>query len=287
MMSKLFKLKDWLTVPETAKHLSIVFGEDVKESDVLRLALDRYFTLSLYLPISTAAKPTNACFVADMPNFDPAIAKHLIVSVNSEDVYLSIRHDVIEHIEGVFDLLLIRGERLAVEAECLGTESRMRFKLPVGNQILVEQNGQLFCLQQHFRQNNIEYEAGDSEFEIQGKIAVNNYCNASRIPDYGTLIVRTDALREFEAKMEAEKTSLPSSTDNPRRREQQHEIILAVIAALEFDPLQIPDRGCAKIKAICLTRPRIFTDSGFDHAWKAGVSAGFFKMANHEKFTSK
>jgi hypothetical protein len=39
-LKKLPKLKDWLTVPDAARHLSILFGDDVSEADVLRLALD-------------------------------------------------------------------------------------------------------------------------------------------------------------------------------------------------------------------------------------------------------
>ncbi len=45
--SKLFQLKNWLTIPEAAKYLSIMFGEEVNESDVLRLALDRHLKLSV------------------------------------------------------------------------------------------------------------------------------------------------------------------------------------------------------------------------------------------------
>ena len=47
-MGKLFNLKEWLTIPDTARHLSIVFGEDVSEADVLRLALDGRLQLSVY-----------------------------------------------------------------------------------------------------------------------------------------------------------------------------------------------------------------------------------------------
>ena len=42
---KLLKLKEWLTVPEAARHLSILFGEVVGEADVLRLA---HLTLSVF-----------------------------------------------------------------------------------------------------------------------------------------------------------------------------------------------------------------------------------------------
>lgn len=69
------------------------------------------------------------------------------------------------------------------------------------------------------------------------------------------------------------------------RRQLQYEIILAVISALNFDPRAIPDGGKAKIKAACLTRTRLFTPEGFDHAWKLGTS--LFRMANHDKFSPK
>jgi hypothetical protein len=68
------------------------------------------------------------------------------------------------------------------------------------------------------------------------------------------------------------------------RRKQQFEIILAVVAALEYEPLQIPDGGKAKIKTACLKRPALFTDSSFDHAWKQAVSDGLVRMENHDKF---
>ena len=47
-MAKLFNLKKWLSISETAQHLSIVFGEKVSEADVLRLALDKRLQLSVY-----------------------------------------------------------------------------------------------------------------------------------------------------------------------------------------------------------------------------------------------
>ena len=45
--SKLFKRKEWLTIPETVKHLSIMFGEEVTEADVFRLGLDGHLKLSV------------------------------------------------------------------------------------------------------------------------------------------------------------------------------------------------------------------------------------------------
>ena len=48
-MSKLFKLKKWLTVAESATYLSLAFSETVTESDIYRLVLDRHLTLSVNL----------------------------------------------------------------------------------------------------------------------------------------------------------------------------------------------------------------------------------------------
>jgi len=47
-VKKLLNLKPWLTIPDAARHLSILFGEDVSEADVLRLGLDGHLKLSVY-----------------------------------------------------------------------------------------------------------------------------------------------------------------------------------------------------------------------------------------------
>lgn len=46
-MSKLFKLKEWLTVPDAARHLSVIYEEEVTEADVLQLALSGNLKLSI------------------------------------------------------------------------------------------------------------------------------------------------------------------------------------------------------------------------------------------------
>lgn len=90
-------------------------------------------------------------------------------------------------------------------------------------------------------------------------------------------------------KVQGESTSHEQQRDESGdlgRRGQQHEVILAVIVALKFKPQEIPDGGKAAIKSICLTRPRLFTDASFDHAWKAGLKDELFKLASHQKYAS-
>ncbi|KGD95262.1 MULTISPECIES: hypothetical protein [Achromobacter] len=48
-MSKLFTLKQWVTLADAAKYLSVSFGEHVTEADVIQLALDGHLRLSIRL----------------------------------------------------------------------------------------------------------------------------------------------------------------------------------------------------------------------------------------------
>ena len=52
-MEKLLNLKDWLTISETAHHLSKLLEDEITEADVLRLGLDTKLTLSVYFPNMT------------------------------------------------------------------------------------------------------------------------------------------------------------------------------------------------------------------------------------------
>ncbi len=50
------KLREWLTIEETASELSTALSENVDASDVLRLVLDGHLKLSIHLPAKTTAR---------------------------------------------------------------------------------------------------------------------------------------------------------------------------------------------------------------------------------------
>jgi hypothetical protein len=54
-LSILLKLRDWLTVPEAAQHLSMLSGDAIGEAHVLRFALDGRLKLSVFFPKPTPA----------------------------------------------------------------------------------------------------------------------------------------------------------------------------------------------------------------------------------------
>lgn len=90
-----------------------------------------------------------------------------------------------------------------------------------------------------------------------------------------------------EGKAAPYKLAAEDDKGEPGRGERQIDAILTAAAALELTPMEIPDGGKAKIKEICLRRADLFTDSGFDHAWKVACKANKVRMLNAEKFKSK
>ncbi len=54
--TKLFQLKEWLTIRDTARQLTSMLNEDVSEADIYQLALDGNLIISAYLPNGVDAK---------------------------------------------------------------------------------------------------------------------------------------------------------------------------------------------------------------------------------------
>lgn len=127
-MSKLFKLKEWLTVEEAAKHLSTVLGENVSIADVFRLGLDGHLTLSMYLPNHAHGNLGEVVGIDRANRFRPPVS--LIQALNREDdeepeeiVVASYIGDgqfinwseEVSTIDGVWDLAMLASERIDVE----------------------------------------------------------------------------------------------------------------------------------------------------------------------------
>lgn len=121
-MKKLFKLKKWVTVPEAARHLAIVFGEEVVESDVLRLALDGHLTLSVNFVNHAKAKRGTVIPLSKAPTMpgpvkdgEPPFLIVLALRLNEHE-FLDLEEKIVT-LDGVYDLPLIGSERLDVEQE--------------------------------------------------------------------------------------------------------------------------------------------------------------------------
>lgn len=134
-MSKLFKLKKWLTIPETEKYLTQLFEEEVTEADILRLALDGELTLSVNLVNGAQARCGKVIdypweeLLRDIKNdtvrkdFEfmeiPSLHGNEKVFVPDnlrlgKDTYLALEEGV-RSIRDIWDLPMIGNERLDVE----------------------------------------------------------------------------------------------------------------------------------------------------------------------------
>lgn len=127
-VSKLFQLKEWLTIKEAAQHLSGVFSEPVSEADVLRFALNRHLTLSVNIVNGAYGRRGRITLVEDakrvaiekakadgFAKFSESIADAAVGGCMIDDKrVLDLEPDVVG-LGGVYDLPLIGAEQLDIE----------------------------------------------------------------------------------------------------------------------------------------------------------------------------
>lgn len=204
MPGKLFGLKEWLTLEDAAKHLTLIFDEEVTVADVLHLALDCRLTLSVWFVNSTQAikgrlVPLSECGLQlflrhptkdlniqvprvltreEFGAFYPTIKEHveagdIIVTPDatrySDDQWL-VKDDEVTSISGIWDLPMIACEALDVEH---------RFQMETGgpaitsnnlNGAFVVRDGVVCQLQESFDKNDFQRGSAASLDGIKDRI---------------------------------------------------------------------------------------------------------------------
>jgi hypothetical protein len=130
-MSKLFKLKEWLTLEAAAKHLSTALDEDVSVADIYRLALDGHLVLSMNFPNKAHGNLGVIVGIENTKRFKPPIElmefihrdnpenapREIVVSDYIGNGQFINWDEKVETIEGVWDLPLLASEGLDLEHE--------------------------------------------------------------------------------------------------------------------------------------------------------------------------
>jgi len=280
-MSKLFKVKEWLTVVDAARHLSIVFGENVTEADVLRLALDGRLRLSVYFVNHTMAKRgrvvqyTDAELIAaitsgilpqdlkwhewppgamaalrpDLPPDEAEKEKFLLLSLRiSADRYLTLSEEVTT-LKGVWDLPMIGNEQLDIEHQYQNLTGGPEVTLQGLDGAFVEgRDGQMCQLQESYDNNEfhdgskaqlITIKANLASDQVDSSMAERviahhkkmraeylkrkasrpqheDYYPAGGLPKDAVLVVRAQALREFEKAIDGENQEAKPFTTTER-----------------------------------------------------------------------
>lgn len=315
-MSKLFNLKEWLTVADAARHLSIVFGEDVTEADVFRLALDRRLRLSVYFVNHARARCGNvvhleqvdwrlvpsikgagmraemaAGYSVEQDNVLLASAKLITLfkdipaaewpnwiplpsSLNIDGERFLDLSESITTLRGVWDLPMIGNDRLDIEQEYHNLTGGPAVTLQGLEGPFVEGRDGKICqlqesydenefqpgssarlewLKRHIAENNIEGAKAESLLnqhrEEREKFlewrktrpANENYYPAGGLPDDAVIVVRTEALREFEQSV----NGAPSGSEKPIATSERNSLLTIIAALCEYSAIKPQERGAA------------------------------------------
>lgn len=242
-MSKLFKLKEWLTVPDAARHLSIVFGEEITEADVLRLALDGHMNLSVnfvnfamayfcnVVPFSEARIVPGFLFEGQEP-YKVCLDQHL----NNQEV-LQIGKEIVQ-IEGVWDLLMVGGERLDVEHKYQQLTGGVDVALVhMAGTFVKGANGQICQIQSRDNDN----EDSERANEVRPWNHPDMYRRAEGLPKDSVLVVRTDALRKLEESI----NDISASAEKLMTSTERNTLLTIIATLCDYSDIKYQERGAA------------------------------------------
>lgn len=121
-MSTVLKLREWLSIDEAAKQLAASFNEPVTAADVLRFGLDSSspLTLSVYF-LNHAYAQVGKCVPLAQAKRVPGIPVpgrepyEVVLGLQLESDHVVQFEGPVRSFEGVWDLPMVGGERIAVE----------------------------------------------------------------------------------------------------------------------------------------------------------------------------
>jgi hypothetical protein len=233
-MSKLFKLKEWLTLDEAASHISNVLGEPATVADLYRFALDDHLIISVDFVNQAHAKKGKRVKTEDI-EFQTIDMSGLFKDQESiiykspknheiqisEDDWIALEKPVIS-IEGIWDLSMLGAEKLDIEHEYQQLTSGLEVNLVTLDGVFV-QKGDVVCqLQTDFDDN--EFQKGSSALQ---KLMENFIRNSKG--SKGEIKKRRDDFRlEREEYLEGRKVNGKDGNHFPSGGLAAHDYVLVV-----------------------------------------------------------
>lgn len=244
-MSKLLKLKEWVTIPDAAKHLTQIFNEPFSEADIFQLVLDSHITISVMFPNRARAQigkviPFKEVPIRELPSLgdgkpqfypDGRLLGDLKEGEPLTEETPFIHFDkTVTSIDGIWDLSMTGGERIDIEFELHrligGPEVTM---ISIDVTFLNRRDGTWASLQSQL----------DDKFEVQAdgkkKRVPGAFYPAGGLGDDCKLVVRTSELLRFHAEQEDEPLDRPILT-------RERETLLNIIGVM-LELLQSPKPG--------------------------------------------
>lgn len=218
-MKKIFKLKEWMTVPAAAKHLSQILEDEINASDVLQLALDGHIKLSVNFPNGAKARlgkitPYKEVPVLELPPIGEGAATHYLNGypleqyrstdeINEETPFICFDKEVVS-IEGTWDMAMMGNERIDVEFALYqmidGPEVTM---VNIDGTFLNRPDGTWASLQDKFDDKVVKDHDGKE------KILKGGYFPSGGIGDDCLMVVRTSELVGLQDRMNGKSEEKP------------------------------------------------------------------------------
>lgn len=184
-MSRLFKLREWLTLDESATHISNVLGEPATIADLYRFALDGHLTISAdfvnhaYVRKGKWVKTEQIefeimedhLFTGEKRDIPFAFPKNAEIRVSGDD-WIALDKPVVS-IDGVWDLTMVGAEQLDIEHNYQQLTSGLEVTLTYLDGAFV-QKGDVVCqLQESFDDNEYQKGSKAQQEKMENHIASN------------------------------------------------------------------------------------------------------------------
>lgn len=271
-LKKLLGLKPWLTVPDAARHLGVLFDEDVSEADVLRLALDRHLKLSVNFVNHAHGRPGRLVPVSEakrrsIPSLDGSEVLHYFAGYPLDDNNVIEWEDKIITISGVWDLAMVSAERIDVERRYQQLTCGPPVELFSWDGPIVGIEDGSFCeIRDRFSDEEIADLLGNREnssSSSKAKISSNslevlkedirnaqdrwytprNFFPAAQLPNGGVLVVRTSALKELEAAVSRKE----QHAEKPIERRERTSLLVIIAALAKMAKIDVTKPSAAAI----------------------------------------
>jgi hypothetical protein len=249
-MSKLLRLRKWLPLADAARVLSGLMEEDISESDLLRLALDRQLTLSAHFVNGAwvrewvvlgdkSAKSTDVPRSAEvdfpeLPESAPIVGG--AIRLSEGDPLMQLMGPVMLSEPDVWDLPMISANVVEVEREYQRLRGGPERKRTPPKSIAIQtSSGRRYELYVRKDESEEAEAAGHSRW-IFGH--PDDFNPARSLPSDSTFVVRTEALMALQAKL-AQPESPKKQVDHLSTRERDTILKLVIGMAMGgygFDP---------------------------------------------------
>jgi hypothetical protein len=293
-MSKLFKLKAWLTLDEAVNHISTVLGESATEADLLRFALDGHLTLSVNFVNRAKARKGKWVKTSDVQFYliendiltGEKLENPISMPLNhelfvSEDNWIALQKPV-ESISGVWDLAMVGGEKLDIEHLYQQSTSGLKVTLVALDGAFVKK-GDVIC--------QLQTDYDDNEFQTGSRAQkkdVERYIIEEKLSDEEAKKVRNKYQEDREKYLEKRKSTLQENLFYPSGGLGEHDYVLVVrteeitrfIQSLEDSPANEKPLTSKERNSLLVLIGALCKENGIDPK-KRGIAAALVAMTEN------